>query len=344
MSLLLLILITTAACNLNREEAALPTVAPTLAETAAPRVTRTPIPFGITQLPTLLPLPGNDGSGSLATAQPTLIPVTSAAALGVALLVAAHYPYLRLPYFWDELGQFIPQSLDLLQTGDWIPVTTTPNIHPPGVIAYLVAAWRLFHFGTHSILVTRLAMLALAAFGGGSMLVALALPRLLDQLPDRPVMLAGAILMTLGTALASLLPSYGWLLPLWFMLGMGYSLALTPSGRLLRRSAHPEDRPAIFAAQFALSHACWLVAYPLAGWAGARLGLPATALILAALAVAGIAVAMRVWPAAEAEQVPHDHPELPPDHPHLSSHSHPRPHSHTLIIDDLHPHWPTSAS
>lgn len=48
-------------------------------------------------------------------------------------------------------------------------------------------------------------------------------------------------------------------------LRVGYSAMLTPSGRLLRRSAHPEDRPAIFAAQFALSHACWLVAYPLAG-------------------------------------------------------------------------------
>ena len=51
--------------------------------------------------------------------------------------------------------------------------------------------------------------MALAAFGGGSMLVALALPRLLDQLPDRPVMLSGAALMAAATALASLLTSFG---------------------------------------------------------------------------------------------------------------------------------------
>lgn len=100
------------------------------------------------------------------------------AAVFFALLVAAHYPYLRLPYFWDELGQFIPQSLDLLETGAWIPVTTTPNIHPPGVMMYLVAAWRIFNFGAHSILVTRLAMLALAAFGAlGSFLLAVRLGR-----------------------------------------------------------------------------------------------------------------------------------------------------------------------
>ncbi len=184
---------------------------------------------------------------------------------------------------------------------------------------------------------------ALAAFGGGSMLVALALPRLLDQLPDRPVMLAGATLMAFATFLASLLPSYAWLLPLWLVLGMGYSLALTPSGRLLRRSAHAEDRPAIFAAQFALSHACWLIAYPLAGWAGARLGLPTAALVLTGLAAIGIALALRLWPAMDVEALPHEHPDLPRDHPHLVDHWHEGRHTHAVVIDELHPHWPQPA-
>ena len=80
--------------------------------------------------------------------------------------------------------------------------------------------------------------LALAAFGGGSMLVALVLPRLLDSFPDRTAMLAGASTLAAGTLAAAAVPSYGWLLPLWFVLGAGYSLALTPSGRLLRRSSH----------------------------------------------------------------------------------------------------------
>jgi MFS family permease len=145
--------------------------------------------------------------------------------------------------------------------------------------------------------------LALAAFGGGSMTIALLLPKLLDRLPDRPVMLAGASLLGLGTALAAVIPAYGWLLPLWFMIGIGYSMAQTPSGRLLRRSSAPEDRPALFAAQFALSHACWLITYPLAGWAGATLGLKAAALLLAAIAGLGIIMAIRLWP-REAETTP----------------------------------------
>lgn len=182
---------------------------------------------------------------------------------------------------------------------------------------------------------------ALAAFGAGSMMVALGLPMLLERLADRPVMIAGALVMAAATTLAAVAPGYGALLPLWFLLGAGYSLALTPSGRLLRRSAHPEDRPAIFAAQFALSHVCWLITYPLAGWAGARLGLPTAALLLAGIAVIGIILAMRVWP-RDVEAVIHDHPDLSPDHPHLAGHAASGLHEHVLVIDSLHSHWPAS--
>ncbi len=184
--------------------------------------------------------------------------------------------------------------------------------------------------------------LALAAFGGGSMLVALVLPKLLDSVPDRPVMLAGAVLMALATTLAALLPSYAWLLLLWFVIGMGFSLSLTPSGRLLRRSAHPEDRPALFAAQFALSHACWLVTYPLAGWAGVAFGLPITCVILAVIAGVSVFAAAWLWPSADRDIVEHSHEGLSSRHPHweqgevTGQHSH----AHVLVIDDLHTSWP----
>ncbi len=95
--------------------------------------------------------------------------------------------------------------------------------------------------------------LALAAFGGGSMLSALILPRLLENIPDRKAMLGGSALLTIGLFLGGFVHSFIWLCILWFILGIGYSMAQTPSGRLLRRSANPEDRPALFAAQFALS-------------------------------------------------------------------------------------------
>jgi MFS family permease len=85
------------------------------------------------------------------------------------------------------------------------------------------------------------------------MVAALALPRALERLPDRPVMLAGLAVLVLGLALGSIVQGMNGLLPLWFVLGLGYSAAQTPSGRLRARSAHPEDRPSVYAAQFALS-------------------------------------------------------------------------------------------
>ncbi len=157
----------------------------------------------------------------------------------------------------------------------------------------------------------------LAAYGAGSMLAALAVPRLLDGvLADRTAMLAGACLLVLGLVLAPLVPTWALLLPVWLLLGVGNGLVLTPAGRLLRRSAHPADRPALFAAQFALSHACWLLAYPLAGWAGAALGLGPTFVLLAALATAGLLGAIRLWPGADAREADHDRPVGHPPLPH----------------------------
>ncbi|MDP3861229.1 MAG: MFS transporter [Phaeovulum sp.] len=181
--------------------------------------------------------------------------------------------------------------------------------------------------------------LALAAFGAGSMLAALALPRLLDRVPDRPVMLAGAAMLVAGLIAGPFLIAAGLpaLMALWIVLGLGYSVVQTPSGRLLRRSALPEDRPAIFAAQFALSHGCWLITYPLAGWLGARAGMGPTFAALALIAALSVALALWLWPAATEAPVAHHHDDLPPDHPHLREQSGAQGHAHPQIIDDLHP-------
>lgn len=84
-------------------------------------------------------------------------------ALLFAGLMLLHAPLLRLPYFWDEAGYYVPVARDLFLTGSPIPLsqTTPSNAHPPLVMAYLALAWRVFGFST---LVTRTAMLALAAF------------------------------------------------------------------------------------------------------------------------------------------------------------------------------------
>ncbi|AXI53840.1 MFS transporter [Sulfitobacter sp. JL08] len=188
---------------------------------------------------------------------------------------------------------------------------------------------------------TRVAI-ALAAFGSGSMLAALVLPRLLDHRPDRPVMIGGAavlVVILLGLALMTVINGVGWtvLLAGWLVIGVGYSTILTPSGRLLKRSAHPEDRPAVYAAQFALSHACWLVTYPLAGWLMTVAGAATAFVTLAVLAAIGLAGALVFWPKREAEVLQHTHENLADDHPHVR---HGRSHAHPYIIDDHHPHWP----
>lgn len=148
--------------------------------------------------------------------------------------------------------------------------------------------------------------LLLAAYGGGSMVVALGIPQLLGRLPDRRVMLTGGLslpplLLAAAVVLAWMTGTARWvaLLALWSLLGAATSAVLTPSARLLRRNSDRTNRPAVFSAQFSLSHACFLVTYPLAGTLGTLLGLSATALVLMAIGAIGAIAAASTWRAPE---------------------------------------------
>ncbi|MDT8854008.1 MFS transporter [Paracoccaceae bacterium Fryx2] len=178
--------------------------------------------------------------------------------------------------------------------------------------------------------------LAFAGFGAGSMLAAFLLPRILTRMDDRPVMINGAALMVAGVALVPLVGSLAALIALWAVIGFGFSLTQTPIGRIVNRSAREADRGAVFAAQFALSHAGWLVTYPLAGWIGAGAGLSAAALVLAGIGAAGVVAVLRLWPATDPDAIGHSHENLPLDHPHLEGQRH---HTHRFVIDEEHPRW-----
>jgi hypothetical protein len=92
-------------------------------------------------------------------------------------LMLLHAPLLRLPYFWDEAGYYVPAARDLFLTGALIPHSTPSNAHPPLVMAWLALAWRVAGFST---LVTRTAMLGLSAF---SLLGLFRLSRIAANLP-----------------------------------------------------------------------------------------------------------------------------------------------------------------
>jgi dolichyl-phosphate-mannose-protein mannosyltransferase len=77
---------------------------------------------------------------------------------GIFLL---HAPLLRLPFFWDEAGFYIPAAYDLTNSHSLIPVTTLDTGHPPLSAAYL-AFW--FAVSGWKPAVARIAMLLLAAF------------------------------------------------------------------------------------------------------------------------------------------------------------------------------------
>ena len=206
--------------------------------------------------------------------------------------------------------------------------------------------------------------MALAAAGGGSMLAALGLPRVLDRITDRPIMLFGAVLMAIGLGMMSRGPAFSAVLPIWFVIGFGWSLVQTPAGRVVNRSASPADRPAYFSAQFALSHACWLIFYPVAGQLGTRIGIETTALILAGAILVFVVVAAAVWPKTDHEVLDHVHEKMSHEHlhshgehhdhehgdgegdePHSHPHEHPQLiHRHQFVVDDHHAIWPASSN
>ncbi|MCX2179957.1 MFS transporter [Streptomyces sp. SKN60] len=154
--------------------------------------------------------------------------------------------------------------------------------------------------------------LALGAYGAGSMAVALVLPRVLDRaVTERALMpAAGGVLTGALAACAAGLAlgpgAWAWpaLLVAWSVIGAAGSAVLTPGGRVLRRSVAPGDLPAAFAARFSLTHACWLLTYPLTGWLTARTGPAAATGALTALALAGSLLARRLWPRTDPVPAP----------------------------------------
>ncbi len=74
-----------------------------------------------------------------------------------------HVALLRLPYYWDEGGYYIPAAWDFFRFGTLIPVSTIRNAHPPLPSILLAAWWKLtgFHIYSTRLLLCLIATLAL---------------------------------------------------------------------------------------------------------------------------------------------------------------------------------------
>lgn len=105
-------------------------------------------------------------------------------ALLFTFLFLTHATLLRLPYFWDEAGYYIPAARDLLLTGSLIPHSTLSNAHPPLVMLWLAFWWK---FSGFTPAVTRISMLLISAFA------LLGLLRLARNVANQTVALATVI-------------------------------------------------------------------------------------------------------------------------------------------------------
>ena len=77
-------------------------------------------------------------------------------------LYSSHYVLLKLPYFWDEAGYYIPAAWDFFRSGSLIPTSTLTNAHPPLPSVYLALWWWGSGFFPE---VTRESLLIVAAIG-----------------------------------------------------------------------------------------------------------------------------------------------------------------------------------
>lgn len=112
---------------------------------------------------------------------------------------------------------------------------------------------------------------AMAVYGLGSVCGALGYSHSKEKF--RPAMiLAGGPVMILALAIVGVFPSFPFLLLSWALIGAVQSMLGVRGSELLAANSDKQERPHIYAAHFALSHAGWGLTYPLAGLLTSRIG------------------------------------------------------------------------
>jgi MFS family permease len=136
--------------------------------------------------------------------------------------------------------------------------------------------------------------IGMATFGIGVLVGAVLMVPLLLRLRVQPIMLVSAAfaagLLLVGTQIAS----FRGLLVLWWLLGIGYGLAVTPASAVLRSYGCTEDRGLLYATYFSLTNFALLLAYTLVGWLSAALDTKVEFALLAAIAGAAVFAAFHL--------------------------------------------------
>ena len=132
--------------------------------------------------------------------------------------------------------------------------------------------------------------ITMLVFGAGCIFAAIIIPYLSKEMTASRIMLAGSSLLSIvfvALAFWLILFDFIWfvLLLAWFISGFGYTLLLTPMGRVIRKVSSADEFSQVYSAQFSLSHLCWLFMYPLSGYLMTISGGPFTLLTLALLIV-----------------------------------------------------------
>ena len=104
------------------------------------------------------------------------------------------------------------------------------------------------------------------SYGTGAMLSAFVVFVKSGNSNYKRIMLIGAFLTSIISLCSIFIQSFETLLLSWLCFGFLSSFMLVPIGQILREETNANDRTAIFGAQFSLSHACWLISYPLIGY------------------------------------------------------------------------------
>lgn len=220
----------------------------------------------------------------------TAVGFAASATLVLIARLPAHVPDASTGTFWERL----PTGLRVFARTPSLRFLMAANVVVAAGTAIVLVNSVVYTKGVFDLDDTALA-LALGAYGVGSLIIALNVPWIVDRIGVLCAMSIGAwtlvsgLIAAIAMTIIATTTGEGWwmLLATWALLGASTSLINTPSSRLLADASTPANRNLVYTAQFALSHGCFLVSYPIAGWLGV-IGLPIAASALLGFAIVGV--------------------------------------------------------